>query len=236
MKKANTSFFPPGEGKGADKKIQRWLAHIQQERPKLLQWSEDVVGDEDIYGGLIDLSSAYGISLSEILNRLEDWRAAYLPNIGVRAKLRTMGGAWKDIEKKASKALKESERFFDNSSKGHAMEVIKKARLLSKFGLEPQAHRPLDIEIAECKGDIRAFLKRRAVRKVNECGWLLLRAVFLKEWAAGTGKDQIEAFRKIPAPFTGKIKTRKSALRAANSAKVDVARMEAEMNDEKRNT
>lgn len=103
MKKANTSFFPAREGKGAGKEIQRWVDHIQQERPELLQWSEDVVEDEDIYGGLIELSSAYGISLSEILNRLEDWRAAYLPNIGVRAELRTMGRAWKDIEKKLPK-------------------------------------------------------------------------------------------------------------------------------------
>jgi hypothetical protein len=39
----------------------------------------------------------------------------------------------------------------------------------------------------------------------------LLRAIFENKWKSGKGKDQIAAFRAIPQPFAGKIRTRKDA-------------------------
>jgi hypothetical protein len=88
-----------------------------------------------------------------------------------------------------------------------AAEVERAARLLSKSLMEPVRHRPFDEEIAVCKQDIVAFLKRRKVRQVNEYGWVLLRAIFGDKWKPGNGKDPIEAFRATAQPFTGKIKT-----------------------------
>lgn len=229
VKKVNATFFPPRARKRLVKKTERWLDHIRRKHPKLLEWSEKVIGDQDIYGGLTELSSKYEMPLSEILSRLEDWRRAYLPNIEVRAKLRAIGSAWKAVEEKASKALRESEPFIDPAVfKDRAIEVIRNTRFLSKLGLEAQSHRPLNEEIAGCKEDVKAFLKRRNVREVNEYGWLLLRAVFQEKWQAGTGKNQIAAFRKIPPTLAGRIKTREDALAVMKKAQVDVTRMEIE--------
>jgi hypothetical protein len=56
----------------------------------------------------------------------------------------------------------------------------------------------------------REFSKRRNVTK----------AIFGDKWKPGKGKDQIAAFRAIPRPFAGKIKTRKDAQIAIERAKV----------------
>ena len=72
---------------------------------------------------------------------------------------------------------------------------------------------------------IVAFLKRRKIREVNQYGWVLLKAIFGDKWKPGRGKDQIAAFRAIPRPFTGKIKTRKDAQIAMERAKLERFRM-----------
>jgi hypothetical protein len=54
----------------------------------------------------------------------------------------------------------------------------------------------------------------------------LLKAVLGKLWTAGDGSDQIGAFRQIPRPFRGKIRTRADAEKVIEKAKVDVFRME----------
>jgi hypothetical protein len=106
-----------------------------------------------------------------------------------------------------------------------AEEVERAARRLSRSLIEPVGHRPFEEEIADCKQAIIAFLKRRNVPEVNQYGWVLLRAIFGDKWKPGKGKDQIAAFRAIPSPFTGKIKTRKDVQIAMERAKLGRFRM-----------
>ena len=70
------------------------------------------------------------------------------------------------------------------------------------------------------------FSKRRGVREVNEYGWILLKGVFWEQWSAGDGRDQVEAFRQIPRPYRGQIRTRADVERIIEKAKVDLFRME----------
>src|SRR5499433_1182566 len=132
------------------------------------------------------------------------------PSRELRAKLREGGKKWKAVERMAAKARKETEPFLVELA-GSAVEVERAARQLSRSLIEPVRHRPFEEEIADCKQAIVAFLKRRNVTEVNQYGWVLLRAIFGDKWKPGKGKDQREAFRSIPRPFTGKIKTRKDA-------------------------
>ena len=84
----------------------------------------------------------------------------------------------------------------------------------------------MEKEIARCKADIKSFPKCRGVRGLNQFGWILLRAVIGDLWKAGDSIGPIEAFRRIPRPFTGKIRTRADAERAIEHARVDLFRME----------
>ena len=119
----------------------------------------------------------------------------------------------------AAKARKETEPFLAELA-GRAVEVERAARRLSRSLIEPVGHRPFEEEIADCKQVIVAFLKRRNVPEVNRYGWVFLRAIFEDKWKPGKGKDQIEAFRSIPRPFAGKIKTGKDAQLVMERAKL----------------
>jgi hypothetical protein len=128
------------------------------------------------------------------------------------------------VERMAAKTRKETEPFFAELA-GRAVEVERTARQLSGLLIDPVSHRPFEEEIADCKQAILAFLKRRNVREVNKYGWVFLRAIFGDKWKPGKGKDQVAAFRAIPQPFTGKIKTRKDAQIVMERAKLGWFRM-----------
>ena len=110
----------------------------------------------------------------------------------------------------AAKARKETAPFLAELARG-VEDVERAARRLSPTLIEKVCHRPFEEEIAGCKQAIVVFLKRRNVREVNRHGWVLLRAIFGNKWGPGKGKDQISAFRAIPRPFAGPIRTRKDA-------------------------
>jgi len=153
------------------------------------------------------------------LSFLQEQRRAQLPERELRKRLREGGKKWKDVERMAAKARRETEPFLAELA-GRAVEVERAARQLSRSLIEPVRHRPFEEEIADCKQAIVAFLKRRKVREVNRYGWILLRAIFGDKWKPGKGKDQVGAFRSIPRPFTGKIKTRKDAQIVLEKAKM----------------
>ena len=155
---------------------------------------------------------------------LQEQRRAQLPERELRKRLREGGKKWKDVERMAAKVRRETEPFLAELA-GRAVEVERAARQLSRSLIEPVRHRPFEEEIADCKQAIVAFLKRRNVRGLNQYGWVLLRAIFGDKWKPGKGKDQIEAFRSIPRPFTGKIKTRKDAQIVMERAKLGRFRM-----------
>src|SRR5262249_32304324 len=161
----------------------------------------------DIYSALLELVAWYNLSPDDLLSFLQEQRRAQLPERELRKKLREGGRKWKAVERMAAKARKETEPFLADLT-GVAAEVEKAARRLSRSLMEPISHRPFEGEIADCKEAIVAFLKRRKVRGLNQYGWVLLRAIFGDKWKAGKGKDQIEAFRSIPRPFTGQIGNR----------------------------
>jgi len=225
VKKVREAFFPP------DKEVRRfrfaalhWLRRIRKEAPELLWWAKGTVEDEDIFSGLLELVSKHRISADDLLSFVQEQRMGHIPSRELRKKLREGGAKWQAVERMAAKARKETEPFLGELG-GTAVEVERSARRLSRSLIEPVNHRPFEEEIADSKQAIVAFLKRRNARGVNQYGWVLLRAIFGDEWKAGKGKDQIEAFRSIPRPFTGKIKTRKDAQIAIESAKLGRFRM-----------
>jgi hypothetical protein len=71
----------------------------------------------------------------------------------------------------------------------------------------------------------RLLLNQSHVRAVNQYSWVLLRAIFGDKWRSGHGKDPIEAFRKRPPTFAGRIKTRKDAQIVMERAKVEWFKM-----------
>jgi len=225
VKKVREAFFPP------DEEVRRfrfaalhWLRRIRKEAPELLSWAKGAIEDEDILSGLLDLASKHRISADDLLSFLQEQRMGHIPSRELRAKLREGGKKWKDVERMAAKARRETEPFLAELA-GRAVEVERGARQLSRSLIEPVRHRPFEEEIADCKQAIVAFLKRRKVQEVNQYGWVLLRAIFGDKWKPGKGKDQREAFRAIPRPFTGKIKTRKDAQIAIERAKLGWFRM-----------
>jgi hypothetical protein len=139
--------------------------------------------------------------------------------------MRKIGRTWKEVELLAIKARMASE-FYLGELRERALDLENTARLLSRFFSTPRAKRPLETEIAHCKVEIKSFLRRRGVRGLNQFGWVLLRAVFGELWTASDGQHAIEAFRRIPRPSTGKIRTRADAERAIEKAKLHVLRME----------
>jgi len=182
-------------------------------------WANHIVEDEDIFSALLELVCWDKISPEDLLGFLQEQRMGHIPSRELRAKLREGGKKWKDVERMAAKARKETEPFLAELA-GRAVEVERAARQLSRSLIEPVGHRPFEEEIADCKQAIVAFLKRRKVREVNEYGWVLLRAIFGDKWKPGKGKDQVGAFRSIPCPFTGKIRTRKDAQIVMERAKL----------------
>ena len=128
----------------------------------------------------------------------------HAPSRELSARLRKGGKKWSAVERMAAKARRETEPFLAELG-GMAEEVERAARRLSRSLIEPVGHRPFEEEIADCKQAIVAFLKRRNVPEVNQYGWVLLRAIFGDKWKPGKRKDQIEVFRHIAQPFTGKI-------------------------------
>jgi hypothetical protein len=182
-------------------------------------WANNVTEDEEMFSALLELACWHKISPEDLLGFLQEQRGAQLPERELRKRLREGGKKWQAVERMAAKARKETEPFLAELA-GSAVEVERAARLLSRSLIEPVGHRPFEEEIADCKQAIVAFLKRRNVRGVNQYGWVLLRAIFGDKWKPGKGKDQIEAFRSRPRPFTGKIKTRKDAQIAIERAKL----------------
>jgi hypothetical protein len=187
-------------------------------------WAKGAVEDEDILSGLLDLASKHRISADDLLSFLQEQRMGHIPAWELRAKLRMGGKKWKDVERMAAKARKETEPFLAELA-SRAVEVERAAQQLSRSMIEPVGHRPFEEEIADCKQAIVVFLKRRNVRGVHQYGWVLLRAIFGDKWKPGKGKDQIAAFQAIRRPFTGKIKTRKDAQIAMERAKLGWFRM-----------
>src|SRR5262249_37827028 len=197
---------------------------MRKEGAELLSWAKGAIEDEDILSGLLELVSKHRISADDLLSFLQEQRTGHIPSRELRAKLRKGGKKWKAVERMAAKARRETEPFLAELA-GVAVEVERAARLLARSLIEPVGHRPFDEEIADCRQAIVAFLQRRNIRGVNQYGWVLLRAIFGDKWKPGKGKDPIEAFRSIPRPLTGKIKTRKDAQIAMERAKLGRFRM-----------
>jgi hypothetical protein len=84
--------------------------------------------------------------------------------------------------------------------------------------------RPLITKAEAPRQDILR-IRTRLVEEMNHYGWILLRAVFERGWKAGKGRDQVEAFRAIPRPFTGRIMTRNNAETVMEKAKTIVFKM-----------
>src|SRR5262249_46374107 len=140
-------------------------------------WANSVVEDEDIFSALLELVCWHKISSEDLLGFLQEQRRGHIPSRELRAKLRIGGKKWKDVERMAAKARRETEPFLAELA-GRAVEVERAARQLSRSMIEPVSHRPFEEEIADCKEAVVAFLKRRNVREVNRYGWVLLRAIF----------------------------------------------------------
>ena len=224
MKKVGETSFPAEGVASFRRALSRWRTRIKKDHPDLVIWANSVVEDEDIFSALLELVCWHKISPEDLLSFLQEQRRAQLPERELRKRLREGGKKWKDVERMAAKARRETEPFLAELA-GRAVEVERGARQLSRSLIEPVRHRPFEEEIADCKQAIVAFLKRRKVQEVNQYGWVLLRAIFGDKWKPGKGKDQREAFRAIPRPFTGKIKTRKDAQIAIERAKLGWFRM-----------
>jgi len=174
---------------------------------------------------LLELVCWHNVAPKDLLDLLAELRIVHLPERELRASIRKLSKKWKQIERLALQARKESEQYLGDQ-KQRALDIENAARLLARFFSTPKAKRPLESEIADCKESIKSFLSRRGVCDVNQYGWILLKAIWGQLWTAGDGWDQIEAFRQIPRPFGGKIRTRADAERVIEKAKVDLIRME----------
>ena len=219
MKKVRETSFPPEGMASFRRALSRWRARIKKDHPDLVIWANSVVEDEDTSSALLELVCWHKISPEDLLGFLHEQRTAQPPERDLRKRLREGSKKWKAVEGMAAKARKETEPFLAELA-GRAVEVERAARQLSRSMIEPVGHRPFEEEIADCKEAVVAFLKRRNVREVNRYGWVLLRAIFGNKWKPGKGKDQVGAFRAIPRPFTGKIKTRKDAQIVMERAKL----------------
>jgi hypothetical protein len=191
----------------------------------MAHWAEATAADETVMSALLELGYSHQIAPAELLSFLEGLRSSHALDEELRAVLRRLGRQWKSIELLSAKARTASEPYL-GEFKQTAQAVQNTARFLVRFFTPPKARRPLDAEIAECKADICSFLRRRGVRDINQNGWVLLKAVFGDRWAGACGRDQIQAFRKIPAPRRGKIRSRTDAERAVEKAKIEVIKME----------
>jgi hypothetical protein len=189
------------------------------------RWAKETAIDENVMSALLELVSWHKVAPEDLLRFLEELRVSHVPDRELRTRTRTSGRNWKEVELLAVRARTASEPYL-GELRARALDVENTARLLSRFFSTPRAKRPLETEIAQCKADIKSFLRRHDVRDLNQYGWILLKAVFGDRWSAGDGKDQIEAFRQIPQPSPGGIKSRADAERAMEKAKVDVFRME----------
>ncbi len=225
VEKAHRPFYPPKKQRKCQHEVSRWLKGLSKERPEMLQWATSVVGDEKIYSAVFELVCWYKIPAHDLLDFLREQKIIYAASSELRASLRAKGSKWETVEKAVINARTETEPFL-GALRNEAAEIEKRARVLARYFIKPAGHRPREVEISECKQEILAFLKRRKVREVNEYGWVMLYAVFGKKWRAGTGKDQIEAFRDIPASFTGRIRNKKDAMTVMEKAKVELFRME----------
>jgi hypothetical protein len=225
VKKVRNSIFPPRCLDKFRSTVRWWLRAAS--KSGIDNWAKDVVDDEAVMDGLLELVCRHKILAKELLGFLQQLRSVHVPARALRGKARQLGKEWKEVERRARKARGASETYLGDL--GHrAVEVENAARLLSRFFSEPRAKRPMEMEIADSKESIVAFLKSRGVRSVNQYGWIFLRAVFGKHWTAGSGRDQIEAFRAIPKPFRGRIKDRKDVEIVMGRAKLAVLKMELE--------
>jgi hypothetical protein len=225
VKKLQPSSFPPEEVRKFRRAVRRWLVLASERGISVDRWAKETADDDDVVSALLELVSWHKVAPKDLLGFLEELRVAHVPARELRARIRAMGRAWKEVELLAVKTRKESEPYLGEFIQ-KALEVENDARFLSRFFSTPRAKRPMEFEIAQCKADIKSFLRRRGVHDLNQYGWILLKAVFGNGWSAGDGKDQIEAFRQIPRPFTGKILTRADAERVMEKAKVELFRME----------
>src|SRR5262249_60852145 len=100
----------------------------------------------------------------------------HIPSRELRKRLREGAKKWRDVERMAAKARKETEPFLAELA-GRAVEVERTARQLSSSLIEPVRHRPFEEEIAECKQAIVPFLHRRNARWVDQYGEGVLRAI-----------------------------------------------------------
>ena len=221
VKKARNSSFPRRAVKELNAAVSRWSATLSKDSPDLLRWAKGVAEDQDNYTAFLELICWHKVDAPDLISFLQELRIAHVPTREMRAKLRDFGKQWKEVEKLAAKACEESESYL-GELKERALEIERTARLLSKSFLTPAANRPLEEDIAMCKQDIVAFLKRRKVREVNQYGWSLLRAVFGEKWRGGYGRDQPGTFRKIPPPFAGKVRTREDFETVMERAKLEM--------------
>jgi hypothetical protein len=230
VKKVPLTFFPPDavpdeDVQRVDLSVCRWLTKTSKRGKTVSRWAKEIAGDEGIRSALLELLYWHNVEPRDVLRFVEELRAAYVAERELRAHIRKIGRTWKEVELLAIKARTASEPYL-GELRPRALDVEIAARLLCRFFSTPRAKRPLETEIAHCKAEIKSFLRRRGVRGLNQFGWILLRAVFGDLWTASDGQHPIEAFRQIPRPFTGKIRTRADAERAIEKAKVDVFRME----------
>ena len=225
VKKLQPRFYPPEQVESFEQAVKSWLRVTRKRDRALGLWAQGIVADEDVVGALIEIVCWYNVAPKDLLDFLAEAWIVSVPNRELRAHISTLGKRWKQIETLTRKARKESDPYLGDQ-RSRAIEIESTARFLSRYFSPPRAKRPLEIEIADCKVSIKAFLRRNNVRKVNNYGWILLKAVFGKRWRAGGGKDQIEAFRQIPRPHMGKIRNRVDAERAIEKAKIDILKME----------
>jgi hypothetical protein len=147
----------------------------------------------------MELVSWEKLDAQDLLAFLEEQRTTHLLDRTLRARLRAIGKNWLEVKKKVSLAINESGPFLKEFHET-ALGMEKAAHHISNSFLKPVPNKSREVEIAMSKQSIVAFFKARQVRNTNQYGWLLLQAVFGDNWRAGHGKDQIQAFRKIPKP------------------------------------
>jgi hypothetical protein len=230
VKKIPLTFFPPeavpaDDVQRVDLSIRRWLKKTPKRGKTVRHWAKEISADEAVRSALLELLSWHKVEPRDVLRFVEELRITYIPEREVRAHIRKIGRTWKEVELLAIKARTASEPYL-GELRLRALDIEIAARLLCRFFSTPRVKRPLETEIAQCKVEIKSFLRRRGVRGLNQFGWVLLRAVFGDLWTASDGQHPIEAFRRIPRPSTGKIRSRADAERAIEKAKVDVFRME----------
>src|SRR5262245_66170593 len=138
---------------------------MKKDHAALVIWGNSVVEDEDLSSALLELVCWHKISPEDLLSFLQEQRRAQLHERELRKRLREGGKKWKDVERMAAKARKETETFLAELV-DRAAEVERGARQLSRSLIEPVRHRPFEEEIADCTQAIIAFLKRRNVRGV----------------------------------------------------------------------